>query len=214
MGRRRALCGCHTNHHVLPGMAAHETATADELHNSTCRHERIAALLGAERGRLDADTLKTVLRDHGNRPHSICAHPGERVSYSFASIISDLDAGRMEIAVGPPCEHDYVRYEVGVIATELWRLDAVELADLIRRRQAPCREAIEAGVARLDAVNPRINAVVRPLHEQALAEATAADQALARGGPVRPSTACPSRSRSTWTWPGSRPTTASSASRT
>jgi hypothetical protein len=54
-----------------------------------------------------------VLRDHGNRPHSICAHPGERVSYSFASIISDLDAGQMEIAVGPPCEHDYVRYEVG-----------------------------------------------------------------------------------------------------
>lgn len=27
-------------------------------------------------------------------------------------IISDLYAGHMEIAVGPPCEHDYVRYEV------------------------------------------------------------------------------------------------------
>jgi len=106
-------CLVHANHHVLPGMAAHETATADELHNSTCRHERIAALLESHRGRLDAETLKTVLRDHGNRPHSICAHPGERVSYSFASIISDLDAGHMEIAVGPPCEHDYVRYEVG-----------------------------------------------------------------------------------------------------
>jgi isopenicillin-N N-acyltransferase-like protein len=105
-------CLVHANHHVLPGMAAHETATADELHNSICRHERIAALLEAHRGRLDADTLKMVLRDHGNRPHSICAHPGERVSYSFASIISDLDAGQMEIAVGPPCEHDYVRYEV------------------------------------------------------------------------------------------------------
>jgi amidase len=33
-------------------------------------------------------------------------------------------------------------------------------------------------------VNPALNAVVRPLHESALAEATAADQALARGGPV------------------------------
>ena len=53
-----------------------------------------------------------MLRDHANRPHSICAHPGERVSYSFASIISDLEAGHMEVAVGPPCEHDYVRYEV------------------------------------------------------------------------------------------------------
>jgi isopenicillin-N N-acyltransferase like protein len=102
----------HANHHVVPGMACHETATPDELHNSTCRQERIAALMEAHRGRLDATTLKTVLRDHGNRPHSICAHPGERISYSFASIISDLEAGCMEVAVGPPCEHDYVRYEV------------------------------------------------------------------------------------------------------
>jgi amidase len=62
----------------------------------------------------------------------------------------------------------------------------VELAALIRARQVSCREAIEAALARLDAVNPRINAVVRPLHEPALAEASAADQALARGGPVGP----------------------------
>ena len=34
------------------------------------------------------------------------------MTYSFASLISDLDAGRMEIAVGPPCEHDYVTYSL------------------------------------------------------------------------------------------------------
>jgi predicted choloylglycine hydrolase len=100
-------CLAHANHHVLPGMAAHETATPEELHNSTCRHQRIAALMEANHGRLDATILKTILRDHSNRPHSICAHPGERVSYSFASLIADLDAGSMEIAVGPPCEHEY-----------------------------------------------------------------------------------------------------------
>jgi len=103
-------CLVHANHHVLPGMAGHETATPDELHNSTCRHERIAALVEAGRGRLDAEALKTILRDHANGPHSICAHPGERVSYSFASLIFDLDAARMEIAVGPPCEHEYATY--------------------------------------------------------------------------------------------------------
>jgi isopenicillin-N N-acyltransferase-like protein len=70
----------------------------------------MAVLMEAGRGRLDTDTLKAILRDHANRPHSICAHPGERVSYSFASLISDLDAGRMEIAVGPPCEHEYATY--------------------------------------------------------------------------------------------------------
>jgi len=105
-------CLVHANHHVLPGMAGHETATAEELHNSGCRQDRIAALMEEHRGRIDATVLKTVLRDHANRPHSICAHPGERVSYSFASIVSDLEAGAMEVAVGPPCEHDYVRYEV------------------------------------------------------------------------------------------------------
>ena len=35
-------------------------------------------------------------------------------------------------------------------------------------------------------MNPAINAVVRPLHESALAEAAAADQALARGQAVGP----------------------------
>ena len=70
--------------------------------------------------------------------------------------------------------------------TELWRLDAVELAALIRARQVSCREAIEAALARLDAVNPALNAVVRPLHKSALADAAAAAQALARGQAVGP----------------------------
>jgi amidase len=57
---------------------------------------------------------------------------------------------------------------------------------MIRRRDVSCREVVTAALARLDAVNPRINAVVRPLHETALAEAAAADQALARGAAVGP----------------------------
>ena len=57
---------------------------------------------------------------------------------------------------------------------------------MIRRRDVSCREVVAAALARLDAVNPRINAVVRPLHETALAEAAAADQALARGAVVGP----------------------------
>jgi amidase len=57
---------------------------------------------------------------------------------------------------------------------------------MIRRRDVSCREVVTAALARLDAVNPRINAVARPLHETALAEAAAADQALARGAVVGP----------------------------
>jgi amidase len=72
------------------------------------------------------------------------------------------------------------------MSAPLWALDAVELAEMIRRRQISCREAVAAALGRLDAVNGKINAVVRPLHQQALAEAAAADEALARGAAVGP----------------------------
>jgi amidase len=72
------------------------------------------------------------------------------------------------------------------VSAPLWALDAVELGEMIRRRQVSCREAVTAALGRLDAVNGKINAVVRPLHQQALAEAAAADEALARGAAVGP----------------------------
>ena len=58
---------------------------------------------------------------------------------------------------------------------ELWRLDASELARLIRLGRTSSREATEACLARLHAVNPTINAVVRVLEDEALAAADAAD---------------------------------------
>src|SRR5262245_21360677 len=65
--------------------------------------------------------------------------------------------------------------------TDLWKLDAVEVAELTRSRKVSCREVVTSALARLDAVNPALNAVVRPLHEQALAAADAADKAAADG---------------------------------
>lgn len=69
---------------------------------------------------------------------------------------------------------------------ELWRLHADALSGLIRSREVSCREAVEATLARLDAVNPRINAVVLPLHDEARAAADAADRAVAEGRPLGP----------------------------
>jgi amidase len=70
-----------------------------------------------------------------------------------------------------------------VIATtdDLWRLDATEVARLIRLGRASSREATASCLSRLRAVNPAINAVVRILEEEALAAADAADGARARG---------------------------------
>ncbi len=64
---------------------------------------------------------------------------------------------------------------------ELWRWTAERLARGIRTRAISSREATESCLARLDAVNPRINAVVDILAEEALAAADRADEAMRRG---------------------------------
>lgn len=72
------------------------------------------------------------------------------------------------------------------MTNELWRQNALELADLIRRREVSSREVIDAHLARIDAVNPSVNAVVRVLTDSARAAADAADAALAGGDDVGP----------------------------
>ena len=64
---------------------------------------------------------------------------------------------------------------------ELWRLPAVQVAALVSQRQLSAREAAQAALDRLDAVNPRLNAVVDCRPEAVLARADAIDAQLARG---------------------------------
>ena len=70
--------------------------------------------------------------------------------------------------------------------TELWRRSAAELALLIATRQASSAEVVEAHLARIEAVNPRLNAVVRVLADDARAAAAAADRKVAAGEPLGP----------------------------
>lgn len=63
--------------------------------------------------------------------------------------------------------------------SELCFLTAVELARRIRAREISCREVMEAHLAQIDRFNPTVNAIVTLLPERALAQAKAADEALA-----------------------------------
>ncbi len=63
---------------------------------------------------------------------------------------------------------------------DLWRLSAEDLALHIRARRVSAKEAATAALARLDVVNPAINAVVDHRPEEVLAQADAIDAALAR----------------------------------
>ena len=68
----------------------------------------------------------------------------------------------------------------------LWQLGAVELAALVRAGAVSSREAVQSCLARMDAVNPHLNAVGLPLAEEALAQADRADAAARRGDPLGP----------------------------
>ncbi|MGR3378908.1 amidase [Salipiger abyssi] len=65
--------------------------------------------------------------------------------------------------------------------TELWQMSATDLAAGIAAREFSSREATESALARLDAVNDSINAVVEIMRDQALDAADAADAAVAAG---------------------------------
>ena len=53
---------------------------------------------------------------------------------------------------------------------DLWRLSAADLTALIRAKKVSAKEAALAALARLDAVNPKINAVVDHQPEDVLAQ--------------------------------------------
>ena len=70
------------------------------------------------------------------------------------------------------------------MSEELWRKSVRELATLIRDKEVSSREVIAAHLARIDAVNPKINAVTAVLADSAIAAADAADRASAHRGPL------------------------------
>jgi amidase len=69
---------------------------------------------------------------------------------------------------------------------DLWRLSAADLASLIKSKKVSAKEAAVAALARLDAVNPKINAVIDHRPAEVLAQAADIDAAIARGEDAGP----------------------------
>ncbi len=70
--------------------------------------------------------------------------------------------------------------------SELWRLSAIEQAKAVASKKASSLELVEAHLARIEAVNPALNAIVRLLADEARAGACEADRRLAAGEPLGP----------------------------
>jgi amidase len=70
-----------------------------------------------------------------------------------------------------------------VAVSDLWRLDATAQAVLVREKSVRPIELVEAAIARIESLNPKLNAVVTPMFDRARAEASvaAADGPFAAG---------------------------------
>ncbi len=70
--------------------------------------------------------------------------------------------------------------------SEICFMTATEMAERIRTRDLSCRDVVEAHLNQIDRINPMVNAIVtRVPAEQAMDQAAAADEALARGEAIR-----------------------------
>src|SRR6266567_8924372 len=65
--------------------------------------------------------------------------------------------------------------------TELWQMSGLALGKAIARREISAIEVLDAIVARVEAVNPKVNAVVTLVAERAQEEARAVDARAAAG---------------------------------
>ena len=65
-------------------------------------------------------------------------------------------------------------------------LSAVELAARIRRKEVSARDVMAAHLARIERVNPKVNAIVTLVADRAMADAARADDQTARGAALGP----------------------------
>ncbi len=105
----------HTNHYLDQVMRPIEN-NPEELIVSRVRYFRARRLLAQTR-RHTVESLQDILKDHINRPDSICNHKdlgGEALERqkTITSLVMDLDNREMHASWGNPCENLYSTYQL------------------------------------------------------------------------------------------------------
>ena len=102
---------------------------------------------------------------------------------ALGGALSDLSRSEREPAIVLPVNEPARPHVAG---DEICDLAATDLAARIRRKQLSAREVMSAHLARIERVNPKINAIVTLVAERAMADAKRADEHQARGGALGP----------------------------
>jgi isopenicillin-N N-acyltransferase-like protein len=106
----------HTNH--VEDTSSMDSEFEKLIPDTLCRAPRLRRLLTEGTDAIGEEDIKDALRDHFDHPNSICRHPNEddpeldRLE-TGGSFIMDLTEKRLLGTNGPPCEHEYVEFQVG-----------------------------------------------------------------------------------------------------
>jgi isopenicillin-N N-acyltransferase-like protein len=87
--------------------------------DSYIRGQRLYQLMDNQHGQVSVDVMKQLLQDHNNYPNSICRHPDPRAPLPIGRIVKTLVSiifcpkeRKACIALGNPCENEYVEYRL------------------------------------------------------------------------------------------------------
>ena len=104
----------HTNHFLAPYLHPVQDLSLWAMPSSAVRLQRLQA--GPQRS-ATLDDFRALLADHADHPHGICSHPdpGEHPleqGATIASVLMDLNARRLWLAAGNPCQTPYTELDL------------------------------------------------------------------------------------------------------
>jgi len=108
----------HANHYKTERFKNADLASVI-IPDSYIRSYRLARMMEENLNNLSVDTIKKFLQDHNNYPNSICRHPDPKavlpigkMMKTLLSVINSPRERKAYIALGNPCENEYVEYQL------------------------------------------------------------------------------------------------------
>jgi len=107
----------HANHYLYGTNGFTDPKSEEYRANSVARCERMSELINSNKGKLNLNLFQRFLRDHENKPDTICAHvnpakPSAHHSRTLDGMIYVPERREAWITKGNPCENEFVRYTV------------------------------------------------------------------------------------------------------
>src|SRR5215472_12475864 len=109
--------------------------------------------------------MRPSWRTSRRRARAACRSPGSLKPFSSAGLALRVRGQPGRMTKGSPIKRR------GATMTETTWLDATAQAELVRRGEISAAELVEAAIGRIEAVNPKLDAVIRTRFDQARAEA-------------------------------------------